>query len=785
MCAAMVLLQDDDILGTALKAAGWQEGSRLPKLQIYGHGVLVGHEHSLHRAGSLHVSIPHALRPAASGDSASEAHDTVSIFKQLAGKYCAENFLEKLASPGLSERRGSLHGHSDCRAHVDPITRADVAFLGYWFPFMNREEQCKQLIRHLASLDKLRGKPWDIAKRNAHVPVCAGMSGIGKTRFARSAVEHVAYLASLSFAVDDEAVAVVKYVWDDETDHTAERINLVRQLLLACRQHRSLRLEFQGLAFDGRDEEHAVRTLAASILAQWVKYQFRPASLSRADRDAHAERFFYALATALMKVKVDLAKVLQFISNPLGETAAEDDCLPAIIIHVDEAHVLRTHLQGVIDALMKSLVECKVRVFLIITGMQTTELHESITDSSAMPAEIVLPLLKEQHMQQILRVLFNKPPELELSAHVKDSLWWLGGVPRFLEKLLCCASRQAAISKDEPLESLWRWIESADEAQWQAAVGDALNSLYGTLIPQANTRSTPVPPQVLAGLSALALSGWQVGLHTPLHPNREWKLWTVQYAQNQKLCYWSGQRAGQGHIVIPPIILWDLQHKQAGEVPSVHHLRNPAPISTPSDNEALAITLMLYRLQAAKLLNRDTIQLSELLGLALPGGLEDSILAIPKCLRLNSSSERCSGAELQSRFDSIQKGLREHPECTPCAFINGKGAAAADAFLVLKDLVLHIQEKQHVIARACTAHGCLPAPIPSGNVAAEYRKALQDITAKSVFLYTTDERAPDGHEARGPEEASLPVNCIVAPYSEHERLLGPLLARLRLMHQSL
>ena len=39
ICAAMVSLQGMDILGTALEAAGWQEGSPLPMLQILGHAV--------------------------------------------------------------------------------------------------------------------------------------------------------------------------------------------------------------------------------------------------------------------------------------------------------------------------------------------------------------------------------------------------------------------------------------------------------------------------------------------------------------------------------------------------------------------------------------------------------------------------------------------------------------------------------------------------------------------------------------------------------------------------
>lgn len=71
----------------------------------------------------------------------------------------------------------------------------EAARIGHYFSFVNREAQCAQLVAGLQALDDLRSSPgasnWETNKRRVRVPVCTGIPGIGKTRFAREAVYHI------------------------------------------------------------------------------------------------------------------------------------------------------------------------------------------------------------------------------------------------------------------------------------------------------------------------------------------------------------------------------------------------------------------------------------------------------------------------------------------------------------------------------------------------------------------------------------------------------------------
>ena len=62
---------------------------------------------------------------------------------------------------------------------------------GRKFPFLNRDEECQEFGNMLCKLEAGRGKGWDVYKRNFQIPLCLGLSGIGKTTFARRAIGKV------------------------------------------------------------------------------------------------------------------------------------------------------------------------------------------------------------------------------------------------------------------------------------------------------------------------------------------------------------------------------------------------------------------------------------------------------------------------------------------------------------------------------------------------------------------------------------------------------------------
>ena len=56
---------------------------------------------------------------------------------------------------------------------------------------MNREDECVKFGNMLYELEKCRSRDWEEIKRLIQIPLCIGLSGIGKTTFARRAIEKI------------------------------------------------------------------------------------------------------------------------------------------------------------------------------------------------------------------------------------------------------------------------------------------------------------------------------------------------------------------------------------------------------------------------------------------------------------------------------------------------------------------------------------------------------------------------------------------------------------------
>ena len=99
----------------------------------------------------------------------------VDTINKISSKYFVD-------SRSLIGRRGSFDGGYG----ADRSTNFD--YMGENFIFVNRETECKQLVTRFGEMDLLRGNGnFDQLKRDLFAPLCIGLPGLGKTRFARIA----------------------------------------------------------------------------------------------------------------------------------------------------------------------------------------------------------------------------------------------------------------------------------------------------------------------------------------------------------------------------------------------------------------------------------------------------------------------------------------------------------------------------------------------------------------------------------------------------------------------
>jgi hypothetical protein len=208
--------------------------------------------------------------------------------------------------------------------------------------------------------------------------------------------------------------------------------------------------------------------LAVQILSQCCKYM--PRRTSSNDRD-----FGAVLLNALRRENVGLTvlEALKFVTrkenflNRSDETTTLTDS--AVIINLDEAQNWSAFLKPTLHAIIEPLVSQNIRVFVTITGLSTQEVTRRIDASSVRPHDIILPLLTEHQLRAILGDLLElnqveRDPEAtdtlvesrrENSRAVPNAIsyaiWWLGGIPRFLEYFLTCIAEKWRISSQNIL----------------------------------------------------------------------------------------------------------------------------------------------------------------------------------------------------------------------------------------------------------------------------------------------------------------------------------------------
>ena len=647
---------------------------------------------------------------------------------------------------------------------VGPVPRAVQADtpcvrLGSQFKFVNRLEPCRVFARNFGDMEVLRGAGFEAEKRNLRVVNIAGLSGIGKTCFVDAALPHLR---------DVHGAALAESIWPGQG---ASHVDIISELLCACESQRNLRITPAGWA-----EATLSRQLGAALLAQWTKYcalrvgdEVDSTPLALAGRVA-SETFSQLSLVADLDVfeAIDLilshATAMQAAPSEAAATAARR---PALIVHLDEAQECRPELLiTAVKYFCEALLDRGQRVFLVVTGLPSSEVVQALRWTSVESLDIILPLLDTDHMVEIAADLAGIAAE-GVPVGIRNALWMLGGVPRFLEFFFAAAACKAGTEDTLGLKSTWEWLQCAPLPDLSEVVQMTCRKLY---------RPADTPGCILDALFSLAVSERHVPLTCVLdvsHP-----LWTVGRAQNARLVYWEGTPGGDGPVRMPPILL-HMAHVAAGPSsgPRIVPLARLGASLNSGDNESLAISVFMHRLRAAQIANVATVQLTEIVGVPLPAGMEDVFVAVPQCFNVRVLDHHVVSGAGPQRFStfvaSTRAALTAAPTTTPAAFVNGRGAPFADAMLILQEINILLQEKQSVIARQREAVGATVPPVPPRELATEAGKIKPSTDVlPALLIFVSD--------SRGRDDQTLPEHTTVIASPELRRaLLGPLVAGLR------
>lgn len=262
---------------------------------------------------------------------------------------------------------------------------------GSHFRFINREAQCKELLDLFCGLEHLRlaalGCPidsrWETLKRSASVPVCTGMPGIGKTRFARDAVFHLARSA----AAPGDSLAEVEAA--AATLVPPEDAGVARALTRASFTDRNLRIDFSAISAHASEAQ-----VAAALLGEFVKHR----------ADGAGQR----VCDGLRDLNLSLLDAVEYIfancvDSGDGDAAASARGPLALLVNLDEAHVLDDGVLGdILRALLRLLLVRGLRVFVTVTGVNAERMRAEFDRSQVSPRDISLPLLTLDHMVDVL-----------------------------------------------------------------------------------------------------------------------------------------------------------------------------------------------------------------------------------------------------------------------------------------------------------------------------------------------------------------------------------------------
>ena len=399
----------------------------------------------------------------------------------------------------------------------------DFDYMGENFIFVNRETECKKLLTRFGEMDLLRGKrSFDKHKRDLLAPLCIGLPGLEKTRFARIAAISLVQKATgvLSPTLEqmlESSVAAAEDIWPDDRSHD----ELLREIIFASYEDRNIRIALTSMP--GTSLQELEFEIIVNVLVQWMKHrELRPEW-----EHLNGDKIISKLKTELRVLKEARFGLCSFcdVVGYVTEQSARAG-KPALIINLDEAQNVVCSLQKVLEILVNFIIVDDCRMFVTVTGICTAEFRGAIARSNISFQPITLPVLTEMHMALILASVFAVEVD-KIPPGVVDSMKWLGGVPRLLEYILRLAAKKA---RANTVQDMWEWLCNADT--------DSLTDIIikaGSLITGHGIGDFGIPDDLLHNIFSIAVAKHPVRLS-----NRLTEEWTVEGAQGRSLMHWKG-----------------------------------------------------------------------------------------------------------------------------------------------------------------------------------------------------------------------------------------------------
>ena len=713
------------------------------------------------------------------------------------------HFGDKKSSCGT--RRRSLDRSRFSRGSV-PINR-----IGETFRFVNREEQCLQMLHlfwsmHLIFLSQGAHDP----SKLLYCPAVLGLRGIGKSSFACEMLKHLlAWYEREKWSDLDLLRDMKKAGMRVQQSHmpsaatssqSDDEITAFTDFLNRLRSHKVLNLtisldDMRGV--NNSNADRALHSLCIAMLYQALKYKIGGDYVDGDDDKRNYEEFYLYLNMSEPK--------LLTIQNTMG-VIAEITETTAVIINFDEVNLLTEETLCQLLLQLKHVIVhgCSgapgVPLYFSLSGLFHSTIPDAVKSSGMCMIEVILPPLKEAHMVQIIGELLGVK-RFRLNPFLSNLMWLLGGVPRYLAFALADLARTAnttdpaasveatALLGEEKLCSL---LESLDSSTMYGAVQRVEEKIHPGAIAGPFDNS-----DVMGHLVALAVSECKVPDDFQLRQDVDKGMsrrpkYTINNARFDQLIYHAADKS----ILIPPLLLSIMhqndvrsQNKNLKEnhmVCVLHTLRNHLEVR---ENESLYIAVLLQRMKAQLALNNNSMMLSNLLGIDPDPEVFTDIPIKPFAAGFITSGKKLDNSNMEEFLQDAPAPVR--------AFINGFKAPYADAGLVLPEVVILVQEKSSVLdKRASASSGELSAASPADpqkELFKEYEKvfgkegdrAEQEKLKKwlgkrrILFIYITDGSTRSGRPRCEPY-ANIPANMIVLTNELHKQCFGALVARLRL-----
>eukprot|EP00047_Mylnosiga_fluctuans_P018348 m.70021 g.70021 ORF g.70021 m.70021 type:complete len:853 (+) comp7569_c0_seq5:100-2658(+) len=628
--------------------------------------------------------------------------------------------------------------------------------LGERFSFVNREAECVLMLKTLYANECLRVEPdgtFERCKREFKVPLTAGLSGMGKTRFAREFMLQLARGAATSGdeQLVYESLKTAAAPLAAMLNPDSPPVDFVDELIRASFEGRNIRIacdEWSGALSKG--------LLAHVVLTEWAKPHLKT------NNDD---------TSALCKSLEELAKDLTL--DEVVALVMKDCPNGALFINLDECHALLSkggEGSKIFGEMLRSMIGLvlnrKYRLFFTVTGVSTIALADAIGKSSARAAGIYLAPLEYRHLVEIIDAFFGTAED---GTHIFDQgvpaalaamLYRIGGNPCHLEYFL----KYFFVVKGLELHTVRSMLTSPLCLKNLSALSAALEYAQ-TMAVGATTK------ELMNSLYSLVVSG--LGVSPTLKVPPAIGVDNIAKAQDSGLVYLKpleSSASGQPTVVtvhMPPLTV----RRNTGQKtkPSVGVLDDPNFVMSSTYNESHPLYSTMLKLEAAHLAEKQYLRLSDLFG---PNtGFEDIEVCVPANCEVRSLSQRCeSEMEIKALLSYKEK-----------AFLNARNASFADGFVVLdtrrNKLVVYFQCKQSITTRRQRLTGPPPAPLGAAacdQVNTEFKKIKKLVRGWSrVFVYVTDE------DIKAPLPDNLRGTVWVCDHKQHEQLFGKDLATLR------